>query len=82
MKAKPRAGFHEELQACPPGRFIWLGWNVRAGIGISWSGAIWRRVLSARLRSLEFNLHNRQEPRFPRRDVAGGLPHKEWSQLM
>lgn len=30
MKANPRAGLYEELQACLPGRF---DRNVRAGIG-------------------------------------------------
>ena len=48
-----------------------FGRNVRAGIGISWSAAIWRKVLNARLRSLEFNLCKRQTRQVLSRGGAG-----------
>lgn len=69
MKAKPSAGFHEELQAAHLEDLF--GRNVRAGIGILWSAAIWRKVLNARLRSLEFNLCKRQARQVLSRGGAG-----------
>ena len=80
MKEKPRAGFHEELQACPPGRFIWLeckSWNRNFV-----SGAIWGRVLNAKLRSLEFNLRKRQAQQPLSTGGAGVSSDKEWSWLV
>lgn len=67
MKANPGLGF---MKSCRLPTWKTYSRNVRAGIGISWSGAIWRKVLNARLRNLEFNLCKRQARQVLSRGVS------------